>query len=253
MISKSQFKYIRQLGQKKYRIRERCFTVEGEKMVTLAFKLGLKVKYCLYTNEIQMAEFPIHEHAQTVFGLISDREMKQLSHFKSPSSHLAVVEMKPQLPFGSIDFEANTKYIFLNDLQDPGNFGTILRAADWFGWSGVITSPNTVEYYNPKVVQSSMGSIYRFTPCTAQLHEIFTKNQGYILLGADTEGIPLNEVCIPPEKSLVLMLGNESKGLDKASLEVCDQVISIEGSEEKIAESLNVAMASAILIHYFSH
>ncbi|GAB5418109.1 MAG: RNA methyltransferase [Crocinitomicaceae bacterium] len=185
---------------------------------------------CLVTTDANLENQPS--------ALLTDAAtMKSLSGLTNPSSLLAVVR-KPKFQ------ETTTGWtLVLDGVQDPGNMGTIIRTADWFGISEIVCSINTVDNFNPKVVQSTMGSIFRVQVRYENLEE-YLKNEDRPIFGALLEGENMHSIAIP-EKG-VLLMGNEGKGISDALLDKISHPIHIPGSGG--AESLNVAVATGILL-----
>jgi TrmH family RNA methyltransferase len=171
---------------------------------------------------------------------ISEKELASISSLKTPNEVLAVVkQQQKQL----IDITSELT-IALDRLQDPGNLGTIIRTADWFGIQNIICSDNSVGIYNPKVIQATMGSFFRVNIVYANLPDFFTSNKGLIVYGAllDGENVYQKELS---SKGSVLLMGNESKGISDELLPFITDKILIPNFGK--AESLNVATATAIL------
>ena len=177
---------------------------------------------------------PIQEIDQTT--------LETISTLKSPQPVLAVAKMQD----GAAEFALKSKISFaLVDLQDPGNLGTIIRIADWFGIDQVILSKNTVEQYNPKVVQASMGSLFRVPIFRTSIDKIIAqaKTDELTCMAADVEGKSLKGAKAPAEG--VVFIGNESQGIPNEVMMKMNEVISISGSGK--AESLNAAVAAGVI------
>ncbi len=233
---KKDLKLVRSLQQKKFRNETGLFIVEGLKMV----------------QEALLSEFPIHSlystddnfvagHPQAI--RISPTEMDQISALNTPSSHLIVLQQRASVPLNSLIF---SNCLMLDGISDPGNLGTIMRSAEWFGVSHIFCSEDTVELYNPKVVQSSMGSIFRISVVTADLTEIgaYVKSQGFKILGADMTGTSVYHFNFPPK--VALLMGSESHGIRGGAAKLPDEVLTIPGVGK--AESLNVAVATSVIL-----
>ncbi len=235
-ISKANIKKIKSLHQSKFRKEERLFIVEGKKSVEEAINSGLKILHLLTTDSSSVS--PKME-------LISEVEMAQISCMSTPSSYLAVVHMPLTQP---MDFSG--KILYLDGVRDPGNLGTIIRTADWLGWSKIVLSSDCVELWNPKTVQSTMGSLFRM--------QIFKEeNQNWLIecnsknieiWGADLDGVPLTETA--PNSDVVLVMGSESHGIKAQVAELLTHKVNIPSKGQ--AESLNVAIAAAIIMHQWA-
>lgn len=233
-ISKAKIKWIRSLQLKKVREEEQVFVVEGEKMVleglSSAIDPELVVVHRDYTTLLnQTLSCPVF--------IAGNSEMEQLSGLKTPNKLVAVFR-KPQFP--SVE---NGLRIVLDGVQDPGNMGTIMRLADWFGVSEIICSNDTVDCFNPKVVQASMGAVFRINVKYAHLPE-FLKNATTPVYGALLNGTHYREINYVNDAFLVM--GNEGKGISDALLPFITDKVTIPRYGE--AESLNVATATAILL-----
>jgi TrmH family RNA methyltransferase len=238
MISKSRIKHIRSLQLKKFRDEHAEFIVEGEKMVLEAMQLepGL-VDSIYYTPAFQAA--PSAWSAHPAFE-ITEAELKQISFLQTPNKAIAVLK-KPKATAWTAPF-----YLALDGVQDPGNMGTLLRLADWFGVPGILCSPETVDCYNPKVVQATMGALYRvqvrYVDLKSHLREL-----GLPVYGALLTGENVYKEALQPEG--ILVLGNEGLGISAEVQEIIDRPVHIPRLGG--AESLNVSTAGAILLAEF--
>ena len=212
MISKNRIRFIKSLEQKKIRQDEQLFVIEGEKMVNEALEwIPNKIKAIYYTSDFKFNKPTLNTEIQQ----LTPDELKSISSLKTPNKALAICE------FLSNKTEISTYNLVLDGIQDPGNLGTILRMADWFGISHVICSKDTVDCYNPKVLQATMGSIFRVSISYESLEDFFAQNIKPVY-GALLDG--KNLFLENFEKEGIIILGNES------------------------AESLNVATAGAIIL-----
>jgi len=243
MLSKNQAKYIVSLRLKKQRQKYESFIAEGFKLVSELLTSDLIVER-IYALPSWIAKNPYQKgpnQAQTIE--INADEMKKISSLKSPTSVLAVVKMRNN------DFEPklaeNKRYLVLDEIQDPGNLGTIIRSADWFGYNEIICSKDCADCYNSKVVQSTMGSIARVVVNYCDLDELFDANPDIPLYGAVLNGDPLKQVEFPNECFVVI--GNEGRGIKPDIVDRLSKGFLIEGKGK--AESLNAALATAITLH----
>lgn len=226
------------LQDKKTRSERNEFVIEGLKMVEEALQsFPDQVQYLLY-SEAYMAERLSFWKGDCM--RVGDKDMQRMTAFKQHSAVLAVMKKPEPKPFGD-------KIIVLDDLQDPGNFGTILRIADWFGITDVVASIPSVDAYNPKTVQASMGSILRTNVQHKDLSDFFAKNT-LPVYGAVMDGTPLQKVDM--KSSGVLLIGNESKGLSPYLSPMINHPITIERKGK--AESLNAAIACGIICHHWT-
>ena len=252
MLSKNQEKYVKGLHQLKNRRQSSAFFYEGHKMAMDGFnEPGLSILhiFALETWVDAYAKDLEDSLAQKII-IISEREMKKISALKTPSPIL-VVAKQPQM---REDISMNSKglvAIYLDDIQNPGNMGTILRVADWFGVGQVIASPNSVDFFNPKVIQASMSSIFKVKMSVMDL-EMLAQNKGDAkILGTAMKGVPIQKVE-HKKTALILMIGNEGKGLSQKAFDLADDVITISGHPDRTAESLNAAMAAGIICGFLT-
>lgn len=233
-LSKAQIKWLRSLQLKKFREAEGLFVVEGEKMVLegLAAK-EMKLEMLISAADYELkATFPPERHFTA-----NTTQLEQISTLKTPNKLVAVFRQS------TLPFPDKGLIIALDDVQDPGNMGTILRLADWFGATGILCSPNTVDCYNPKVVQASMGAIFRIPVNYCNLPEKLTELK-LPVYGALLYGDNYSKVTYPED--LVVLMGNEGNGISESVKNTISQAVTIPRFGE--AESLNVAMATAILL-----
>ncbi len=237
MLSKSQIKLITSLKQKKYRQQYQLFVAEGKKTIFELLHSDLKLNH-LYSTTL---EFDVLDDLLTQ---ISENELKRISFLKNPNTALAIFKIpKPQ----ATDF--SKLVVALDDVRDPGNLGTIIRLCDWFGVKDLICNNETVDCYNPKVVQATMGSITRVNVSYQDLGEVLS-TQSSNNFGAFMDGDNVYNMNLP--KSGILFLGNEANGISKEIEVHITQRISIPRfGDLKATESLNVANAAAILLSEF--
>ncbi|MBO4341385.1 MAG: RNA methyltransferase [Bacteroidales bacterium] len=227
-MTNAEVKYVKSLSQKKFRDEWGVFTVEGEKMVSEAEKSGFVIERVYRKDEI------------------GEETMGRISSLRSPSPVLAVVR-KPE-----VTFRAPSKglYLALDGIRDPGNLGTILRIADWFGIDAVYASADTVELFNPKVVQSTMGAIFRVPFYTVDIPSLCSEYDGPVygtfLDGENMYGKKLSSVGI-------IVIGNEANGISAATAAcVTDRLyIPPYPAGSPGSESLNAAVATAITVAEF--
>jgi len=243
MVSKSQLKYIQSLGQKKYRDIEGLFVAEGPKLV----KELIESKNVELTQIYALSEW-IEENKDLLSSsnitAISETELERVSQLKTPNKVLAIVKK----------FEVNEPEIkkkisvALDTIQDPGNMGTIIRIADWFGISQIICSDDCADLYNSKVVQATMGSIARVNVFYTDLPVWFKELSGIRIYAAMLEGKDVTKMSAIGEG--LIIIGNESMGVDKELLQFANEKISIPGKGN--AESLNAAVATGIILSHLA-
>ena len=211
--------------------------VEGVKMVEEALASGFRVPAVYVSKEELFTAAPQRQ-------LISERDMGQMSQLNSPSPALALVEIPQRALPEAYDVQA--LYLGLDAVRDPGNLGTILRIADWFGVSAIFASPDTVEVYTPKVIQASMGAIFRIPVYYTPLEE-FIQTAGLPVLGTSLEGQSLYEAAFEPHG--IILMGSESHGLSPSLQALANTLLYIPPYPPNAqgSESLNVAVATAII------
>ena len=236
MLSKSQIKLITSLKQKKYRQDLGFFVVEGVKTIKELLASSLKL-HTLYTTE----SFNIDATDEV---LISETDLKRISFLKTPNKALAVFEIPKQTPI-----ETKGLIVALDDVRDPGNLGTIIRLCDWFGIKQLVCSKATVDCFNPKVIQATMGSITRVNISYVDL-ETFLNDADIPVFGAFMDGENVYKKQLPQHG--ILVMGNEANGVSKDVEALITEKISIPRfGDLQATESLNVAMATSILISEF--
>ncbi|RAJ15432.1 TrmH family RNA methyltransferase [Arenibacter echinorum] len=235
MVVKSQIKFIKNLQQKKYRTQNKLFVSEGIKTVRELLNSSLKV-YKIYVTDSTVLEFE-----GDFVEVISEGELKKMSGLSTPNKVLGVFHIPVSEPLDFSDW-----VIALDDVRDPGNLGTIIRLCDWFGVRSLLCSSNSVDCFNPKVLQATMGSISRVNIVYGDLQRIFS-NSEVPVYGAFMEGTEVYKEKFP--KKGILVMGNEANGVSEAIEALVDKKISIPQFGPKTAESLNVATATAILMN----
>lgn len=216
------------------------FLVEGNKTVSELFASPYSVKEIFTINN----GLSVPEHIPV--SIISETELKKISFLQHPKDTVAVCALPPSTEFLDTSFN-----LVLDGVQDPGNLGTIIRLADWFGLEQIICSEDTVDLYNPKVVQASMGSFARVNVHYTDLPQ-FLASSPHTNIGTDMDGENLYEFKFP--ERLNLIFGNEGNGLRPTTEEVVRHRITIPRfGKSKATESLNVSMAAGIILgQYFS-
>lgn len=234
MVNKSQLKLIKSLQQKKYRNEHSLFVIEGVKSIIelLSSKLSL---FKLFGTKEHIANFLNYK-----IEVISAVDLKKISALQNPSGVLAVFKIpKPTL------IDTNDWVLVLDNVRDPGNLGTIIRLCDWFGIENIVCSKETVDCYNPKVIQATMGSIARINIVYKDLEEFLIKTNKPIY-GAFLEGNSIYETAFL--KSGILVIGNEANGISTKIEAIIKKKITIPQFGIQSAESLNVATATAIFL-----
>ncbi|MDD3144792.1 MAG: RNA methyltransferase [Candidatus Gracilibacteria bacterium] len=240
MISKEKQKFIRSLGDKKTRIEEGLFLVEGEKSILELINSDFEIKNLYVTEKFK------EKHSDNLKNIdyeISDSEtIEKISVIRSNNAGIAIV-VSPKNE--SLKLENDEFIIVLETINDPGNLGTIIRICDWYGIKKIIASIETVELTNPKVVSSSMGSISRTKIFYTDLEEYFKNNKSPIY-GAFLDGENIHNIDFEKQRGGFIIIGNESHGISKDIEKLVTKKITIP--RFGFAESLNAGVATGIII-----
>ena len=243
MLEKATAKLIKKLQQKKQRKKENLFVVEGEKIVREAMQSDFRINMAFATKE-WLDDSGVLNSERSVFKEVDSKELKKISSLSSPQEVLAVLEIPKK---SDVPISGNKLILALDRIQDPGNLGTIIRIADWFGISDVVCSEDCVDAFNPKVLQATMGSVFRVRVHYLNL-EKWLKDQDADVYGALLGGKNLWQQEL--KKEGVLLMGNESSGISEELMKLVTIPVSIPSFGG--AESLNVAVATAIICAEFS-
>ncbi|MEQ1675399.1 MAG: RNA methyltransferase [Chitinophagaceae bacterium] len=244
MLSKPKVKYIQTLGQKKFREEERLFIAEGPKLVKELLEAG-------NTSVSEVYALPdwISEHQNLLDGVtcieITPPDLERISQLTTPNKVLALVKQFDNTPAAAAK---GIITLALDNIQDPGNLGTIVRIADWFGISQVVCTDNTADIYNPKVVQSTMGSIARVRVGYTHLAQWLKEQTGMRIYAATLDGQDIRSMKKIEEG--ILVIGNEAKGISPEILQLATEMISIPKKGD--AESLNAAVATGIIVSHLT-
>ncbi|MDO4228318.1 MAG: RNA methyltransferase [Capnocytophaga sp.] len=235
MVTKNQIKLIQKLQQKKYRFEHQMFVVEGKKSIIEFLHPKFEVEFILATEHFS-SDLP-----QNKIQLTTKEELKKMSFLKNPDQGIAVFKI-PKLQ--SIRHEG--LILALDDVRDPGNLGTIIRLCDWFGVEHLVCSEQSVDCYNPKVVQASMGSLTRVNVHYTDLYS-FLNETPLSIFATTMNSENVYKTSLP--KDFILIMGNEANGISERISKLATKNISIPrfGALQQ-AESLNVATATAILL-----
>ncbi|WP_256013603.1 TrmH family RNA methyltransferase [Desertivirga xinjiangensis] len=238
MLSKSQISFVNALHHKKQRKEHALFITEGIKSITEFLDSDYTVDTIFCTSEHFQKFSKITQKVKLLE--VTENELKKISTLTSPQHALALVQIPKKTHIDAESFKGKFSLV-LDGVQDPGNLGTIIRTAEWFGFSVLICSPDTVEAYNPKVVQATMGSLSRMNVYYTDLCALFDHYK-LPVFGALLEGENLYQTNF--EKEGFLVLGNEGKGISEAVVSKIDRAVTIPRFGK--AESLNVAVSAAI-------
>lgn len=243
-ISKNQIKYVRSLSILKYRKEHQCYIVEGRKNAEEWLRQGASIEMVIGLPEWFDENKTLHKGLpQNKLFLADEIDFEKISTLKTPNQVMLVVKVSPQ---ESIDeLQVQSWMLILDKVQDPGNLGTIIRTADWFGIKTIICSEDTVEWHNPKVIQSTMGSLLRVKGYYTDLTRFLTNQAAIPSYAAVLGGSSLEEITIA-EPGFIIM-GNESKGISPEVQNLVKNKLTIPRIGD--AESLNVAVATGIFCH----
>src|SRR5690554_825822 len=243
MLSKNTVKFIKSLQQKKFRKQENAFFVEGTKNVTELLGSDFNVTHLLYTPKFAERHSDLIQISGAQVMEVAPKQLQSLGSFLTNDSALVVAEIKDNIPF---KLQENELVIALDDVRDPGNLGTIIRIADWYGIKKLLLSEETADFYNPKVLNASMGSFTRMNFFYTNLEEYLSDTElpvyGAFLEGHDIHRVDLKQVGI-------ILMGNESKGISQELASLVTTKLTIPSFGH--AESLNVAVATAVICDNF--
>lgn len=240
MLSKNQRQLIRQLQQKKFRNEKKLFIVEGKKSIEEFLSSHFQLEILFHTTDFWQKINSISSEKRVI---ISAEELQSISFLTNPDQGIAIFRIPKQLPIRSEGF-----MLALDDIRDPGNLGTIIRLCDWFSVSQIICSRQSVDCFNPKVVQATMGSLTRVSVVYTDLRE-FLQNTDLPVFASVLNGENVYKKQLPSQG--ILVLGNEANGISPEIIAICSEKITIPQFGNQKTESLNVAMASAILLSEF--
>lgn len=246
MLSKNEIKWIKSLHDKQQRYNDQMFVAEGSRLVLDLIRSKpndlvnlLATKSWILKNQSKIAPF------LNIIKEITESQFQQISKLSSTEEVLAIMKF----PSWSASHSPNPEIsLFLDQIRDPGNMGTIIRTADWFGISTIYLSPGCVDPLNNKVIQASMSSVVRVKTIEIEIQNLKQSFAEHQFLGASLNGISYLEVDLKFPK--IICLGNEANGLSSNVLDQCNQLINIP-SKTLGAESLNVGIAAGILMAHF--
>lgn len=226
------------------------FLVEGDKNVSEVLHSNYEVMH-LFATPVFLAQAKAGVRSAKTVTETSKAEIEKCSLLKNPQNSLAICKI-PKKSTPAIVFK-NNFIVYLDDIQDPGNLGTIVRMCDWFGIGQVFCSPKSADLYNPKVIQSTMGSFCRVEIVVTPFEPVAgeAKNSAFTIFGASMEGGSIYAKPLP--KKALIVFGNEGKGIGNENRKLIDQTISIPSFSQHRsgAESLNVSIAAAIICAEF--
>jgi len=249
MLSNSQIKLFKSLHNKKFRVAEKQFIIEGHRLIEEALRAKTTFNGIWCTEEYAEKNSELLtalKRAKNKWEITSAKSLSQVCDSRNNQGIIALLTLPEQTQFKI----ANSPILLLDNISDPGNMGTILRTAEWFGMENIIFSPKCVDPYNSKVIRSAMGAHFHLNQIVQDnLIQIIPqlKNEGFSIIGAELDGVPITEFS-PPQK-WALVLGNEAHGLSPHIKSLLDKSVTIP----KVGniESLNVAVASGVILNSF--
>ncbi len=241
MLSKNQIKYYKSLQIKKFRQIHQSFTVEGAKSVTELLTSDFEVELVAVTQEFRSAHSSILEATDVQIVTATANDLAQIGSYQSNNACVAIAKTKENV---FIDAAGKEFVIVLDDIRDPGNLGTIIRIADWYGFNKIVCSETTTDFYNPKVIAASMGSFTRIRIYYSNLTDYFEKASPAPITGTFLDGTSLYDYSFSASGGY-LVLGNEANGIS-------DEVAALVTGRVSIprfggAESLNAGIAAAVI------
>lgn len=254
MITKNKIKLIASLKEKKFREAENLFLIEGEKICIEALSSDWEVVEVILTNNYEPGEqlANLIKKRKIEVNRINEKDYKKISNEKTPPGCSALIKIKKYDLEKDLIENKLDKVILLEQINDPGNLGTIIRTADWFNFSGIILSENSCDVFNPKVVKGSMGSLFHL-----KIYENINlinsieilRNYGFLIIGTDLKGLDIKK--LKKRDKIAVIFGNESHGLSLNTKNQCDEIVTIPKSGS--SESLNVAISASIIMYELSN
>ncbi len=239
-MTNSELKQLRSLAQQKYRKEHNAYIVEGDKNAKEWIKYPNLVQKIFATENWYSTHLHLLDTIKDKISITSDTEIEKASALKTPTQVIVLANMEPHQV---IEIQKQSWAILLSSVRDPGNMGTIIRIADWFGIKNIICSTDCVDVYNPKTVQASMGSLLRVTIQEADLVAVLKENPDTPCYATCLEGENINN--IQNTTPGFIMMGNESQGISDELINMAQRKITIPRFGG--AESLNVAVATGII------
>lgn len=238
MLSKAKVRFIKQLQVKKYRLAEQSFVVHGSKVVKETLASDFDVKILLGTESFLNALSPKLSARAGEVIIVNEQELASVGSVETNNAALAVVSMATPKPLSQEGWT-----IALDDIRDPGNLGTIIRTADWYGVRQIVASPETTDFYNPKVISATMGSFLRISMHYTSL-PVFLSKPVIPVYGALLKGENVHTQTF--DKQGILVIGNESRGISGDVEKLITHRITIPKFGD--AESLNASVATAVIL-----
>lgn len=250
MLSKSLAQLVRSLHQKKYRQQEQLFLVENGKSVQEVLASAFRVDLLLCTEAFYKENAGLADRQRCRVEMVTTDELTRVGTLESNNAAIAVVRMRPNVPSPDATPSPASWTLVLDDVRDPGNLGTILRIADWYGIATILCSETTADVYNPKVISASKGSFTRigwwYGDVAAVLKQARQAQPDLPILGAFLDGNNVHALTASPLPAGYVVMGNEANGIGPALEPLITQRITIP--RYGAAESLNVGIATAVVL-----
>ncbi len=244
MLSKQQVSYLRSLHQKKFRQMYGKFLVEGDKLVHELLESNFKIDAVYSTSEFEIRNSKLKGH----HFIVSEPELQRISTHQNPNMVVAVASIpKVSSEIGNLKSELEL-VVICDGISDPGNAGTIIRSAEWFGANAVVFSKNSVDIFNPKVVNAAKGSLFRMPCIYANLPELLAGNKETNVYGTFMQGENIYNLSLSEKAYIVI--GNEANGISKEVTPFINTKITIPSASR--AESLNAGVATAVVLSEFA-
>jgi TrmH family RNA methyltransferase len=238
-ISQAKIKFVQSLKRKKYRLIHNAYVLEGLKACETAISAGVQPLFGVTRSRQDFdgrSKFELYD--------ADEPTMKSLTSLSTLPNLICVFPMPEPFKL-TAEKKFSKPVLFLDRIQDPGNLGTIVRTADWYGVEMICLNKGCVDVFNPKSLQSAMGSHVNLSFLSIEIDQLKLELSSHQIVGLDMEGFPLNQYSFKG-KQVVLVIGNEGQGLSPKIQESLDVILSIPGASSRIAESLNAAIAAAI-------
>lgn len=249
MISKNQIQFIKSLQNKKERSDKQIFTAEGSRLILDLIKTAQNLVKHIYCTETWFKDY--ETKLSQILGLVTiihDDELKKIASLKTTEQVIGLFKFPELTPSQPDELKLS---LYLDDLKDPGNMGTIFRLADWFGITHIFGGESCVDPFNNKSIQASMSSISRVTFQSIPFQQLKADFTQHKFIATGLLGVELKDVK-QDDSSKIICIGNEAHGLSEEIAKLCDITVSISSKKSLGAESLNAAIASGILLQHFS-
>lgn len=246
-LSQNQIKLIRSLGQKKFRQKYQYFVAEGSKISLAVLQSAYEiVNVYAISDWLDMHEAKLHQYQDQIIK-VSPKQLKQISYLKTPNQVLLLLRIR-QEPVNTVDTSQGLHF-YLDEIQNPGNLGTIIRIADWFGFDSVIASENCVDFYNEKTIQATMGAFTNIKLVKSEL-DMLPQLADSNIVTSSLAGESVYSVPLPTDA--VIVIGNEGSGISEGILKKSTLNISIPAAPTSTGDSLNAAVSAGVLASLFA-